>query len=82
MKLYIIAPKPQYNCEDMPVFVIIASNEDECWKLVYYDYTESKPISKSSKEYLDENFIIREIIPVAEETSRIVWGNTLIGYGK
>jgi hypothetical protein len=50
--VFFIRPKPRFNYEDMPVFLVSAFNEESAWEYIFKD----TPITK--EEYYVDDILI------------------------
>ena len=71
-KIYFVRPKPEFNFEDMPIFLIATDKPESVWNWIYSD-------TRSHKE--DEYFIQEEFLPTKPTAEGIIWGNSKIVKG-
>jgi hypothetical protein len=73
MKIYFIRPKPEYNCEEMLVYLVLAENEENAWKIV--DIDRDVDFYKISSK--DKYFIQEEFLPTNQGSEeKLIWGLT------
>ncbi len=56
--IYLIFPKPEYNYEGVPSFVVLATNDNECWDLVYkgFGFFEERIAYLNERIEIEERF--------------------------
>lgn len=68
VKLFFVRPKPEVTFQDMPVFLIAAHDEKECWELCYKDCNESK--EDFQDYYISESFNVTTPL-----VAKVIWGS-------
>ncbi len=73
--LWFVRPKPEYNCQDMEVFIIEAKDKDEVWDIMVNDEPSD------DREYFKENYQIIELDKIIKNKPQVIWGYSTLGYG-
>ena len=55
--VYFIRPKPSKNFDNMPIYLSVASNEEEAWEHVFGKDSKEQRIQTIKEYYIDDIFL-------------------------